>query len=193
MRSCIGALFPCLHSIQTEGGVEMRENDGQADAHISPAGRSLSPGSGSARANRHEMGTGAREPSPPDVLGPVVGDAVELDPLALRFPGTRPDIITPEWVRFQARQLIKEFLSAVPRSEPDTTLSFLRPDGTTRILTRAQLSAAVDFLRPRQRQIVRLAVEERWPYKRVCVYLNHISLRTVERDLAEALDLLAHL
>src|SRR5262249_42140779 len=122
-----------------------------------------------------------------------MSDVLDLDPLALRFPGVTPDVLTPEWLRFQARQLIREFLSAVPRSEPATALSFLRCDGMPRVLTRAQLSAAIDLLRPRQRQIVRLAVEERWSYKQVCAYLNHISLRTVERDLAEALDLLAQL
>src|SRR5690349_9769959 len=166
----------------------MREQDGQTGAHVFSLRRSAPSDSGSA--NSLDANANSWEPVTPDVLEPVSGDAFELDPLALRFPGTRPDIITPEWVRFQARQLIKEFLSAVPRSEPDTTLSFLRPDGTTRILTRAQLSAAIDLLRPRQRQIVRLAVEERRPYKQVCIYLNNISLRTVERDLAEALDLL---
>lgn len=133
-------------------------------------------------------------PLPPDALELAANNAVEgieLDPLALRYPGKQPDVVTPQWLRFQARQLIREFLSAVPRTEPETTLTFLRPDGATRVLTRAQLSAAIDLLRPRQRQIVRLAVEERWNYKQVCEYLNNISLRTVERDLAEALDILA--
>lgn len=139
-----------------------------------------------------------------DVLRPEVGDALEpitgnrsdvadLDVLALRFPGTPPDVMTPSWLRFQARQLIREFLSAVPRSEPDATLTFLRPNSSTRVLTRAQLSVAIDLLRPRQRQSVRLAIEERWPHKQVCAYLNHVSLRTLERDLAEALDALAQM
>ena len=133
-----------------------------------------------------------------DALESVAGDAVgmgqnTLDALALRFPGTAPDVMTESWLRFQARQLIREFLSAVPRSEANTVLAFLRPDGTTRVLTRAQLSAAIDLLRPRQRQSVRLALEDRWPHTQVCDYLNHISLRTLERDLAEALDLLAQL
>ena len=133
-----------------------------------------------------------------DALESAVGDVRgmgqnTLDALALRFPGTPPDVMTESWLRFQARQLIREFLSAVPRSEANTALTFLRPGGTTRVLTRAQLSAAIDLLRPRQRQSVRLALEERWPHKRVCAYLHHVSLRTLERDLAEALDLLAQL
>ena len=174
----------------------MGESNGQGRAHVwSKRTPSLSDAGSVLRTDRHDADTSAdsREPATPDVWEPGTDDAIELDPLTLRFPGATPDTITPDWLRFQARQLIKEFLSAVPRSEPDSTLSFLRPDGTTRVLTRAQMSAAIDLLRPRQRQIVRLALEERWPYKRICAYLNNISSRTVERDLAEALDLLAQL
>jgi hypothetical protein len=94
-------------------------------------------------------------------------------------------------MRVRARQQIREFLRAVPRREEQTTLALIRPDGTLRVLTRAQLSAAIDHLRPRQRQIMRLAIEERWPRQRVCEYLRHISLKTFERDQVEALDLLA--
>lgn len=175
--------------LSTNGkGAPMGQDNGSERAYPWSHKLSAPVGRPSADTNAH-----SRELAAPDVVEPGAGDTFELDPLALRFPGTTPDTVTPEWVRFQARQLIKEFLSAVPRSEPDTTLSFLRPDGATRVLTRAQMSAAIDLLRPRQRQIVRLAVEERWPYRRICAYLNNISLRTVERDLAEALDLLAQL
>jgi hypothetical protein len=96
-------------------------------------------------------------------------------------------------MRVQTRQLLREFLRAVPRREEDATLALVRPDGTTRLLTRAELSAAIDRLRPRQRQIMRLAVEERWSRQRVCEYLRHISIKTFERDQVEALDLLAQL
>lgn len=95
--------------------------------------------------------------------------------------------------RAQARQLIREFLRAIPRDEADAVLMLTRPDGTTRLLTRAHLSAAIDRLRPRQRQIVRLTLEERWPRARVCAYLKNISLKTLERDQVEALDILAEL
>lgn len=146
----------------------------------------------------------AGSPIPVDTTRPLPADALELpasnaieelelDPLALRYPDEQPDVMTPLRLRFQGRQLIREFLSSVPRTESETTLTFLRQDGTTRVLTRAQLSAAIDLLRPRQRQIVRLTAEERWNHKQVCAYLNNISLRTVERDLAEALDILAQL
>lgn len=95
--------------------------------------------------------------------------------------------------RAYTRRLIREFLRAVPRSEPEATLAFLRPDGEARMITRRELSAAIDRLRPRQRQIVRLGIEERWPRQKVCAYLHDISIKTFERDQVEALDLLAQL
>jgi hypothetical protein len=93
----------------------------------------------------------------------------------------------------QTRQLLREFLRAVPRTEPAATIVITRADGTARLLTRDELSGAIDGLRPRQRQVVRLAIEERWPRLRVCAYLNNISEKTLERDQVEALDLLAAL
>jgi hypothetical protein len=48
-------------------------------------------------------------------------------------------------------------------------------------------------MRPRQKQIMHLAVEERRSQEEVCALLNGISLRTLQGDQAEALDLLAHL
>ena len=104
------------------------------------------------------------------------------------------DMTSADWQqRAHTRQLIREFLRAVPRSETETALVIVRPDGEQRLLTRAQLSAAIDRLRPRQRQIVRLALEERWPRQRVCEYLHNISIKTLERDQVEALDILAEL
>ena len=97
------------------------------------------------------------------------------------------------WHRLQARRLIREFLRAVPRAEPEATLTLVQADGTTRLLTRAQLATAIDRLRPRQRQIMRLALEERWPRQKVCQYLHGISIKTFERDQVEALDMLAQL
>jgi DNA-directed RNA polymerase specialized sigma24 family protein len=104
------------------------------------------------------------------------------------------DINSADWQqRAHTRQIIREFLRAVPRSETETALVIVRPDGEQRLLTRAQLSTAIDRLRPRQRQIVRLALEERWPRQRVCEYLHNISIKTLERDQVEALDILAEL
>jgi hypothetical protein len=48
-------------------------------------------------------------------------------------------------------------------------------------------------MRPCQKQIIRLAVEERRTQEEVCALLYGISLRTLQRDQAEALDLLAQL
>jgi hypothetical protein len=97
------------------------------------------------------------------------------------------------WLRVRARKLIREFLRAVPRTEPEATLAFVRPDGTPCTLKRAELSAAIDRLRPRQRQILRLGVEERWPRAKVCAYLHNISMKTFERDQVEGLDILMQL
>lgn len=94
--------------------------------------------------------------------------------------------------RFHTRRLIQEFLTSVPRGESEARLTFLRFDGTLRVLTRAELSEIVDNLRPRQRQLVRLAIEEHWPRQRVCDYL-HISLKTFERQHQEVLNLLAQM
>ena len=126
-------------------------------------------------------------PEPPDVATPVGDPENELD-------GDLGDMSSAEWQqRAHTRQLIREFLRAVPRSETETTLVIVRRDGEQRLFTRAQLSVAIDRLRPRQRQIVRLALEERWPRQRVCEYLHNISIKTLERDQVEALDILAEL
>ena len=95
--------------------------------------------------------------------------------------------------RARMRAVLREFLRAVPRREEKATLALVHPDGRTRVFTRAELSAAIDRLRPRQRQIIRLAIEERWPRQRVCEYLRHISLKTFERDQVEGLDLLTQM
>lgn len=126
-------------------------------------------------------------PEPPDVEQPGGSLEHELD-------GDLGEMSSAEWQqRAHTRQLIREFLRAVPRSETETTLVIVRRDGEQRLFTRAQLSAAIDRLRPRQRQIVRLALEERWPRQRVCEYLHNISIKTLERDQVEALDILAEL
>jgi hypothetical protein len=103
------------------------------------------------------------------------------------------DASSPQWQRAHMRQLIREFLRAVPRSEAEATLALVRPDGTTRVFTRTELSTAIDRLRPRMRQIVRLGLEERWPRQKVCDYLKGISIKTFERDQVEALDILVNL
>lgn len=114
------------------------------------------------------------------------GDALDLD-------GPQGEATSAWWRRAEARRLIREFLRSVPRSDANAALAFMHPDGTPKVLTRGQLSAAVDRLRPRQRQILRLGVEERWPRPRVCQYLQHIAIKTYERDQVEGLDILMDL
>lgn len=131
--------------------------------------------------------TGYGRPQLPDAERPENGPESEPD-------AELGDLTSADWQqRAHTRQLIREFLRAVPRSETETTLVIVRSDGEQRLFTRAQLSTAIDRLRPRQRQIVRLALEERWPRQRVCEYLHNISIKTLERDQVEALDILAEL
>jgi hypothetical protein len=133
----------------------------------------------------------------------------------LRFPGATPlsdmnnemvdgdpdEIETPPygdlrdemWLRFRARRVIREFLRSVPRSEPEAALAFLAPDGQMRLVTRGELSSAIDEMRPRMRQIIRLGIEEGWPRGKVCAYLHDISMKTFERDQMEGLDFLSEL
>jgi hypothetical protein len=134
----------------------------------------------------------------------------------LRFPGAAPfndtnddqmvdgdtdEIETPPygdlrdeiWLRFRARRVIREFLRSVPRSEPEAALAFLAPDGQMRLVTRGELSEAIDQMRPRMRQVIRLGIEEGWPRSKVCAYLHDISMKTFERDQVEGLDFLSEL
>jgi hypothetical protein len=146
---------------------------------------------------------GRRQPEPPalpDTLEGPSGDPLRSG-TAARFSEAGPDVTADFWrrhaapheARHEARRIVREFLGSVPRTEPEAVLAFVNPRGELRTVTRAQLSAAVDRLRPRQRQIVRLGVEERWPRQRVCEYLNHISIKTFERDHLEALDILINM
>lgn len=125
-------------------------------------------------------------------LDALAADDAAYEALAARGATTATPL-TEAMRRAQTRALIREFLRAVPRAEEGAVLPLVRPDGVTRLLTRAQLTTAIDRLRPRQRQIVRLGIEERWPRQKVCAYLRGISMKTLERDQAEALDILAQL
>lgn len=134
--------------------------------------------------------------NPADDLSPAGSDTSPVDayltPDQTALPHDRIDLSSAVGQRFYTRRLIQEFLTSVPRSEPEARLTFLRFDGTLRVLTRAQFSEIIDNLRPRHRQLVRLAIEERWPRQRVCDYLQ-ISLKTFERHHQEVLDLLAQM
>lgn len=142
---------------------------------------------------RDERPEEPRQREPGDALERMPGDDdfdLEADASALSFPGAQSDVMTGAWLRAHNRALIREFLGSVPRSEPNATLALPRPDGTTQLFTRAEFAAFIDRLRPRMRQIMRLANEERWPRQRVCEYLNGISKTTFERDHAEAFNAL---
>ena len=156
-------------------------------------------------AQRPALPDAGRQPEQTDVQGDVPSDLwqwfaadasvpadVTAEGLPAGFPPV-PEAGSPAWHGYHSRQIIREFLRAVPRARADAVLVFTRPDGTSRTITRGQLSAAIDRLRPRQRIIVRLGVEERWPRQRVCAYLNNLSLKTYERDHQEALVILSEL
>jgi hypothetical protein len=136
-----------------------------------------------------------REPG--DALDRLPGDDLPgdlpADATGFVFPGAQPDVITPAWLRARNRFLIREFLGSVPRSEPNATIALFRSDGTIRVLTRADFTAAIDRLRPRMRQIMRLSHEERWQRSKICEHLNGISLTTFERDHTEAFNALLQL
>jgi hypothetical protein len=144
-------------------------------------------------------GAGARAkgtpltPAAPQTPDALVGPAAWATGQPEADVGTVGEVLRTAWLRIQARQQLREFLRAVPRREAEVTLTLVRADGSTRLIQRAELSTAIDRLRPRQRQIVRLSIEERWPRQRVCEYLRHISIKTLERDQMEALDRLAEL
>ncbi len=90
------------------------------------------------------------------------------------------------------RQRLREFLRAVPRTEPGAWLALLGPEPgmPPRVLTRQALTEAIEQMPPRMRQIIRLCLEERNTHAQVQAYLNDISPRTLERDQANGLDLL---
>jgi hypothetical protein len=131
---------------------------------------------------------GQREPPQSDVLERMPGIEPPAVSSGMRFPGAQSDVLTPAGIGGRLRLVVREFLESVPRAEAQASIALLRPDATTRVFTRGEFSAAIDAMRPRMRQIMRLAVEERWQRQRVCDYLNNISIKTFERDHAEAFD-----
>lgn len=166
-------------------------------AHLSPRDVSVrnqassASGASSLRERPHDNTHRPANDLSPGESGSSQAD-VYLTPDQPTTPPGHSDLSTAASQRFYTRRLIQEFLTSVPRSEPEARLTFLRFDGTLRVLTRAELSEIIDNLRPRHRQLVRLAIEERWPRQRVCDYLQ-ISLKTFERHHQEVLDLLAQM
>ena len=139
------------------------------------------------RADRTETADGAdARVDPLDVEGM---ESINDADARMGFPIGAASVDNPAFRRMRARRAIREFLRSMPRTETTQALTFLRPDGEPRTVTRAEVSAAVDRMRPRMRRIICLAVEEHWPRKRVCEHLG-ISIKTYERDHVEALDAL---
>jgi hypothetical protein len=119
-------------------------------------------------------------------------DAMGNEPDEIESP-PYGDLRDEMWLRLRARRVIREFLRSVPRSESEAALAFLAPSGQMRLVTRGELTQAIDDFRPRMRQIIRLNIEEGWPRSKVCAYLHDISMKTFERDQMEGLDLLSEL
>ncbi len=174
-----------------------QSTEGQAPMWNPNAGQGTTPQQANQRpSNRPREEADAVEHEEHDAAMAHALDALTADDAAYEALSARGAAATPlteAMRRAQTRALIREFLRAVPRAEESAVLPLVRPDGVTRLLTRAQLTTAIDRLRPRQRQIVRLGIEERWPRQKVCAYLRGISMKTLERDQAEALDILAQL
>jgi len=178
----------------------MGGEDGRIAGQQSAPSRSQRPAGDPSRGAwrpEHERPEAGAQREPGDAFERLPGDdlpgEISGDATGFVFPGTTPDVITPAWLRARNRFLIREFLGSVPRSEPNATIALFRSDGTIRVLTRADFTAAIDRLRPRMRQIMRLSNEERWPRSKVCELLNGISLSTFERDHTEAFNALLQL
>jgi hypothetical protein len=73
-------------------------------------------------------------------------EAPEADAWPMWEPAAPP-------VRQPPRQPLREFLRAVRREDSEAELALVHPDGSIRLVTRAELSAAIDALRPRQRRL----------------------------------------
>ena len=95
--------------------------------------------------------------------------------------------------RAENRRRLREFLRATPRSEPESQVELLGlvEGAPTRVVTRAQLTEAIEQLRPRIRQVIRLTLEERRTREEARAYLHDIGTRTLERDQTTGLDTLA--
>jgi len=92
--------------------------------------------------------------------------------------------------RAENRRRLREFLRATPREDAESQVELLglTVGAPALIVTRAWLTAAIERLRPRVRQIIRLTLEERRTREEVQGYLHGISERTLERDQNAGLD-----
>jgi DNA-directed RNA polymerase specialized sigma subunit len=92
--------------------------------------------------------------------------------------------------RAENRRRLREFLRATPREEAESQLELLglTAGAPAVIVTRGQLTAAIEELRPQARQVIRLTLEERRTRRETREYLHGISERSLERYQATGLD-----
>ena len=103
---------------------------------------------------------------------------------------SRPPTAPADTRRAENRRRLREFLRATPRAEAKSQLELLGLTAGTPvvIVTRAQLTASIEKLRPQTRQVIRLTLEERKTRKEAQDYLHDIGARTLEREQVAGLD-----
>lgn len=94
--------------------------------------------------------------------------------------------------RVENRRRLREFLRVTPREEAENRLTLLATaEGTPAlVVTRAQLTAALEQLRPQVYKILVLTMEQRRTRLEVQDALHGISERTLERAQAAGLDMI---
>ena len=92
--------------------------------------------------------------------------------------------------RIENRRRVREFLRVTPREESHNRLTLLaaREEEPPLVVTRAQLTEAIERLRPQYHKIIVLSMEQRRSRQEVREALHGISERTLERAQAAGLD-----
>jgi hypothetical protein len=92
--------------------------------------------------------------------------------------------------RIENRRRVREFLRVTPREEPHNRLTLLAAgeEEPPLVVTRAQLTEAIERLRPQYHKIIVLSMEQRRSRQEVREALHGISERTLERAQAAGLD-----
>src|SRR5258708_38806440 len=105
---------------------------------------SSSPRDASARSEASRLPSASPDRLSPDLVStespdiPLDAYLPPADTFAIPLDQVAPNSAVGQ--RFYTRRLIQEFLSSVPRAESEARLTFLRFDGSLRVLTRKQLS-----------------------------------------------------
>ena len=92
--------------------------------------------------------------------------------------------------RIENRRRVREFLRVTPREETHNRLTLLGrgEEEPPLVVTRAQLTEAIERLRPLYHKIIVLTMEQRRSRQEVRDALHGISERTLERAQAAGLD-----